>query len=145
MGSTPHGRAETGAVAFHDMQWDLVVSSRRIAVSDDTVPVLIGRSFDHPVLAISPLESGSVSRHHCEILGSGGQLWCRDLGSSNGTWVWRDGVSIRVGEELVQLQVGDQLRTVDNSVLCEISVVPTAGAPVATEAASPPPPAPPTA
>lgn len=119
------------------MDWDLVVSNRRIAVGDDTVPVLIGRSFEHPVLAISPPSSGSVSRHHCEIVGSRGYLWCRDLGSSNGTWVYRDGVSIRVGEELVQLAAGDQIRTVDNSVLCEIAVGPDGSqSPVGPGAAS---------
>jgi hypothetical protein len=45
--------------------------------------IVIGRDLDCDMTVNDP----SVSRHHAELMLQGEQLWVRDLGSSNGTWV----------------------------------------------------------
>jgi pSer/pThr/pTyr-binding forkhead associated (FHA) protein len=47
------------------------------------LPAIIGRAQDVAVTLAHPL----VSRHHCELRAENGQLWVRDLGSLNGTFV----------------------------------------------------------
>jgi pSer/pThr/pTyr-binding forkhead associated (FHA) protein len=50
---------------------------------DLTLPTIIGRSRSVGLVVPNPL----VSRQHCELFESGGQLMVRDLGSLNGTFV----------------------------------------------------------
>jgi pSer/pThr/pTyr-binding forkhead associated (FHA) protein len=47
------------------------------------LPAVIGRAQDVAITLAHPL----VSRHHCELRAENGQLWVRDLGSLNGTFV----------------------------------------------------------
>ncbi|MCA9163841.1 MAG: FHA domain-containing protein [Planctomycetales bacterium] len=53
------------------------------------LPTVIGRGRDVSLTLPHPL----VSRRHCEIFESGGQLFVRDLGSLNGTFVGNDRVT----------------------------------------------------
>ena len=53
------------------------------------LPTVIGRGRDATLTLPHPL----VSRQHCEIFESGGQLFVRDLGSLNGTYVANERVS----------------------------------------------------
>ncbi|HTM20230.1 MAG TPA: FHA domain-containing protein [Kofleriaceae bacterium] len=62
--------------------------------------VLIGR--DNTVCALVTT-SASVSRRHAEVMLHQGQLWIRDLGSSNGTWVNGQ----HIGQQAVGIKQGD--------------------------------------
>lgn len=61
--------------------------------------VILGRAEDAQIRI--PIEM--CSRKHCELRVEGEELWLKDLGSSNGTFVNNE----RVGE--VQLQAGDRI------------------------------------
>lgn len=64
----------------------LIVMSRRGAarqVALQSVRTTLGRD-DANLLVIN---SHRASRHHAVLIQQGGQVWVRDLDSSNGTWV----------------------------------------------------------
>jgi pSer/pThr/pTyr-binding forkhead associated (FHA) protein len=65
----------------------------------DRVPVVVGR---HPNCD-ARLASTRVSRWHCCIAEVDGEVWVRDLGSTNGTWI--DGQRVSSG----RLQTGEVL------------------------------------
>jgi pSer/pThr/pTyr-binding forkhead associated (FHA) protein len=65
----------------------------------DRVLVVVGR---HPNCDFR-LFSPSVSRRHCCIAEVDGEVWVRDLGSTNGTWI--DGRRVTSG----RLRIGDVL------------------------------------
>ena len=48
-----------------------------------TLPAILGRARE----ATLPLPHPLVSRHHCELMEKNGQVFVRDLGSTNGTFV----------------------------------------------------------
>ena len=64
------------------------------------LPAIIGRSRKTDVTLEHPL----VSRHHCEVFESAGQLMLRDLGSLNGTFLGQT----RLAESPLPVQPGDQ-------------------------------------
>src|SRR5438132_9183447 len=47
----------------------------------------------------------TLSRRHAEIWASDGQVWLRDLGSANGSWI--DGQSL--GHDAIAMQPGQQI------------------------------------
>jgi hypothetical protein len=69
-------------------------------IDESNSRALIGR--DNTVCALVT-NAPSVSRRHAEVMLYGGQLWIRDLGSSNGTWV--NGHAI--GGQAVGIKQGD--------------------------------------
>jgi EAL domain-containing protein (putative c-di-GMP-specific phosphodiesterase class I) len=56
---------------------------REWTVNIDSLPFVIGRASDCDFKFIDD----RISRHHCELRMSGGMLWIRDLGSTNGTFL----------------------------------------------------------
>jgi DNA-binding winged helix-turn-helix (wHTH) protein len=66
------------------------------------------------------IDAESVSRHHARLIASDDEISIEDLGSKNGTWVkgerirgqvpLEDGVSFRVGSEVVRLEFADDNR-----------------------------------
>ncbi len=64
------------------------------------LPAIIGRSRQTDVTLEHPL----ISRHHCEVFESSGQLMLRDLGSRNGTYLGQT----RLAESPLPVQPGDQ-------------------------------------
>jgi pSer/pThr/pTyr-binding forkhead associated (FHA) protein len=65
----------------------------------DRVLVVVGRHPDCDAQVASP----RVSRWHCCITEVNGEVWVRDLGSTNGTWIDRRRVSsgrLRIGDVL---------------------------------------------
>ena len=67
---------------------------------DLQLPAIIGRSRQTDVTLEHPL----ISRHHCEVFESSGQLMLRDLGSRNGTYLGET----RLAESPLPVQPGDQ-------------------------------------
>jgi hypothetical protein len=62
----------------------LRIQDATATIDENNPRALIGR--DNTVCQLVS-NSASVSRRHAEIMLHGGQLWIRDLGSSNGTWI----------------------------------------------------------
>ncbi len=77
----------------------------------------IGRQEGEGRLTIA---DGRVSRLHALISNDINGLSVSDLGSSNGTFLVRDGVTVRVGMEPVGLRGGDLVETVDGLLLAEV-------------------------
>jgi pSer/pThr/pTyr-binding forkhead associated (FHA) protein len=77
----------------------LVASSGRPPICLDRALVVVGR---HPDCD-ARLDSLRVSRWHCCLTEVDGEVWVRDLGSTNGTWV--DGRRVSSG----RLRNGDVL------------------------------------
>ncbi|MDH3254950.1 MAG: EAL domain-containing protein [Acidobacteriota bacterium] len=84
-----------GFVDPNRRQWRTVIQS---------MPLRIGRRSDAGLY----LYSTSVSHEHAEIFDRDGELWIRDLGSTNGTWVNADRVT-----DPVRLREGDTLHFAD--------------------------------
>ncbi len=100
----PRPRAETGSpelVMFTDgRQVKTVTVERRVR---------IGRQSDNDLVVVDP----GVSRHHAEVINSGGSCTLHDLGSTNGTYVngsvvhehaLRDGDQISLGSTVVEFR-----------------------------------------
>ena len=73
--------------------------------------VVFGRADDCDV----QIDDEYASPHHAEAFqDSDGQVWIRDLGSTNGTWVQRDGAGPAVKVSLLtgplRIQPGDTVR-----------------------------------
>lgn len=66
------------------------------------LPSVLGRSRD----ATLPLPHPLVSRQHCELFERDGQLFVRDLGSTNGTFVGSERVTESILEEGGLLTIG---------------------------------------
>ena len=81
------------------MPCQLVTSAGRPRIRLDRVLVVVGR---HPDCDVR-LDSPRVSRWHCCLSEVDGEVWVRDLGSTNGTWI--DGRRVRSGS----LRTGDVL------------------------------------
>jgi pSer/pThr/pTyr-binding forkhead associated (FHA) protein len=62
-------------------------------------PLVVGR---HPLCDVR-LRSPRVSRRHCYLTEAGGEVWVRDLRSTNGTWI--NGRRVSSG----RLRIGDVL------------------------------------
>ena len=77
----------------------LVASSGRPPIHLDRALVVVGR---HPDCD-ARLDSLRVSRWHCCLTEVDGEVWVRDLGSTNGTWI--DGRRASSG----RLRIGDVL------------------------------------
>jgi pSer/pThr/pTyr-binding forkhead associated (FHA) protein len=77
----------------------LITSSGRPPIRLDRALVVVGR---HPDCD-ARLDSLRVSRWHCCLTEVDGEVWVRDLGSTNGTWI--DGRRISSG----QVRPGDVL------------------------------------
>ncbi len=84
------------------MTVQLKLGNSTIAVDQSNPRVLIGRDENTCELAAP---DASISRRHAEVYLEGGNVFLRDLGSSNGTWV--DGAP--VGQRPVQLQANMQV------------------------------------
>ncbi|MGB1013695.1 MAG: FHA domain-containing protein [Nannocystaceae bacterium] len=80
----------------------LQLGNATIQVDHSNPRVLIGRDENTCELAAP---DASISRRHAEVYLEGGNVFVRDLGSSNGTWV--DGAA--VGQRPVQLQANMQV------------------------------------
>jgi hypothetical protein len=84
-----------------NMVYHLVVGGQTYPI--DVRPLRIGRSADNDVVLSYP----AVSRNHAVIWTQGGQIYVRDVGSANGTWVNGEpvlgDVAVRSGD---RLQVG---------------------------------------
>lgn len=98
-----------------------VGSSERLMLrsGDATYPlderaVVIGRRDDPDGVVIA---DGRVSRRHALISPAAGGATIRDLGSSNGTVLRRDGITVAVGSDPLELAAGDVITTVDDLVL----------------------------
>jgi pSer/pThr/pTyr-binding forkhead associated (FHA) protein len=65
------------------MPCQLVTSAGRPRIRLDRVLVVVGR---HPDCDVR-LDSPRVSRWHCCLSEVDGEVWVRDLGSTNGTWI----------------------------------------------------------
>jgi len=85
---------------------------RRFALR--SFPSQVGRTKDADI----PLPSSKVSKRHAELTLDGGELWLRDLGSSNGTYLNRARI-----DRPVTLRSGDivQFANMELLVGCEIS------------------------
>jgi pSer/pThr/pTyr-binding forkhead associated (FHA) protein len=81
------------------MPCQLVASAGWPPIRLDRALVLVGR---HPDCD-ARLDSPRVSRWHCCLAQVDGEVWVRDLGSTNGTWI--DGRRVRSG----RLRAGDVL------------------------------------
>lgn len=69
---------------------------------DESSPrLLIGRDPDCGMIS----QDGTISRHHAEVFLEKNQVFIRDFGSANGTWV--DGVAVK--ETPVVLKPGQQV------------------------------------
>lgn len=96
--------ADTGAAAEKDKEgWLLRARTGSLVGKEYPLPadgrVVIGRSKNCDVV----LPSNHVSRQHAQVYFHGGQLWVKDLGSSNGTFVNRKKVQegvVHGGDEL---------------------------------------------
>lgn len=77
----------------------------------------IGRMPGEPGLTVS---DGRVSRSHALVRSTDGSLTVEDIGSSNGTFLVRAGLTVKVGAEPIELQFGDQLSTVGGLLLAEV-------------------------
>jgi len=98
-----------------------------VAQIDERNPrVLIGRDPNHCGLAT---DDPSCSRRHAEVYIEAGDVFIRDLGSSNGTWV--DGV--QVTQQAAQLGPGKQIYVGYVPLVAEISGGADAGATVMGE------------
>jgi pSer/pThr/pTyr-binding forkhead associated (FHA) protein len=75
----------------------LVASAGWPPIRLDRVPVVVGRHRDCDFRLVSP----RVSRWHCRITEVDGEIWVRDQGSANGTWI--DGRRVSFG----RLRIGD--------------------------------------
>jgi EAL domain-containing protein (putative c-di-GMP-specific phosphodiesterase class I) len=73
-------------------------ASEKWMIAVEPFPFTVGRDEDCNLA----LQSKWVSRHHAEILTSGGLLWIRDLGSTNGTFV-----NSKLIQESEMLEPGD--------------------------------------
>ena len=77
----------------------LVASAGWPPIRLDRVLVVVGRHPNCDVRLVSP----RVSRWHCCLSEVDGEVWVRDLGSTNGTWIDRRRVSsgrLRIGDVL---------------------------------------------
>src|SRR5262249_50230239 len=92
----PEGPHYSGSVP---MPCRLVASAGWPPIRLDRALVVVGR---HPACA-ARLASPRVSRWHCCLTEFDGQVWVRDLGSTNGTWI--DGRRASSG----RLRIGDVL------------------------------------
>jgi predicted component of type VI protein secretion system len=81
------------------MPCQLVASAGWPPIRLDSALVVVGR---HPDCD-ARLDSPRVSRWHCCLSEVDGEVWVRDLGSTNGTWI--DGRRVRSG----RLRAGDVL------------------------------------
>lgn len=63
-----------------------------------------------------------VSRRHALIHVDRAGAWLTDLGSSNGTWLERDGTMTPVGVEPVELAVGDVIVTIEGVTLASVTL-----------------------
>jgi predicted component of type VI protein secretion system len=81
------------------MPFHLFASAGWPLIRLDRVLVVVGR---HPDCD-ARLDSPRVSRWHCCLTEVDGQVWVRDLGSTNGTWI--DGRRVSAG----RLRIGDVL------------------------------------
>lgn len=93
-------------------------------ISVGSSPVVLGRNPDGCDLA-NP--DGRVSRRHVEVVESAGGVTVRDLGSSNGTQVVRGDVRLDVGDEPVEVRVGDRIVTIDDVLLAEVVAIDDGG------------------
>lgn len=94
------------------------------------LPTTIGRSREAKVKLPHPL----VSRKHCEVFERDGQLYVRDLGSLNGTYV--DSQKIEA-EQLLQPNQLLTLGTVTFRAIYELIVTPESNSPEAVSAETP--------
>ena len=81
------------------MPCHLIASAGKPPISLKRVLVVVGR---HPDCD-TQLKSPRVSRWHCCMTEVDGEVWVRDLGSANGTWI--DGQRVSFG----RLRAGDVL------------------------------------
>ena len=82
-----------------------------------TDEIVIGRQDGEGRLVIA---DGRVSRSHVRLVRDSGSVTASDLGSSNGTSVVRNGEAIPIGDEPVELHVGDRLETIDRLLLATV-------------------------
>jgi pSer/pThr/pTyr-binding forkhead associated (FHA) protein len=81
------------------MPCHLIASAGRPPISLKRVLVVVGRHPDCDAL----LDSPRVSRWHCCMTEVDGEVWVRDLGSTNGTWIGGRRISsgrLRIGDVL---------------------------------------------
>src|SRR6056297_3380917 len=83
-----------------------------------TLPAILGRGSRVGLHLPHPL----ISRYHCELFEKDGQIWVRDLGSTNGTFVGTDRISestiehgqlLTIGTITFRLLLGEQAVVVD--------------------------------
>ncbi len=83
------------------------------------VDIILGRGAD----CFAPSVDGRVSRRHAKLtIGDAGPVVV-DLGSANGTVIRRTGEVVAVGGLPVEVQPGDQLVTIDDVLLAQITPV----------------------
>jgi len=87
-----------------------------------TGQMTIGRSIENPI----KLDDGGASRKHAAVEVTGAQVFMRDLGSSNGTWVNDQKIVAPM-----ELKDGDLIRISATTLLFRAGEAPTAPAPVA--------------
>ncbi|MCB0965473.1 MAG: FHA domain-containing protein [Ilumatobacter sp.] len=89
-------------------------------------PLVFGRRPDRDVIVVA---DGRVSRRHAAVERRAGTPVVVDAGSTNGTQLRRDGVTIVVGAEAVPLRIDDVILTIDGVVLGTVVAVPGRSAP----------------
>ncbi|MAT04030.1 MAG: hypothetical protein CL424_03180 [Acidimicrobiaceae bacterium] len=123
-----------GAVSVADEILGRSAGSNRPVVAvrvGDTVhelgdrPLVFGRRPDADVVVVP---DGRVSRRHAAIEYDQSTPVVRDVGSTNGTQVRRDGTTIVVGSTPVPLRVGDVVLTIDGLVLGTVVASPSGAA-----------------
>ena len=105
------GRASAAAVPVCRLIW------RQQPIEVPPGESMIGRGRECAVR----IDADSVSRHHARLITTGRDISIEDLGSKNGTWVGGErihdavplgnGVSFRVGSEMVRVEVDDERPT----------------------------------
>lgn len=88
--------------------------------------VELGRSSASASASTVVIADERVSRRHASVLLDGGRLIVRDLGSANGTWLFRNGEHLPVDEAGREAEDGDVIMTTEGVVLGTIRREPEA-------------------
>lgn len=97
-------------VTFCDMDTKTVYS----AIMKTESPIIIGRYSTSDIV----VSDNHVSRTHCELVLIDGSLFVKDMDSTNGTYLIKEGESIKVSEP-TEVNVGDVLVLADVYLVLE--------------------------
>lgn len=114
---TIHVIESTNHVEAHRGEAPIVVGTDRIAILTPGDAIVIGRQGNHRV------DDQRVSRQHLSVTLSYTGLMCRDLGSSNGSWLIRGDRRIPLHSDATTLTVGDRVVTIDDVELVRVPEV----------------------